>query len=293
MSENQTSLEHLEQLADLENQILRLEQKRDGVSDQDIQLAIQGRIDSLQSEVVKIKKVHAFNDRPVEEVTADKPEESSEQEVKEAERLIRESVVEKRRGNNQQATALLQKAAKLSPRSPSVLEALGDDLAERGRSEEAIKNYANAKKIDPHNVGLERKHALLVLKVKGANLLSPSDSLLPTSEDAVASMRSARLLSAFFPGLGHIVLGRTSSGIGFLASWVVTVGLIVLFRSDLQELFKLVAGQAGKPTLIVMIPLFAAFVIYFAALGSLSGKSNKEAVAVTPRPKPPVDLPFE
>jgi len=219
--------------------------------------------------------------------------------VEEAEKLIRQSMLEKRRGNAIGATDLLKKAAEAAPGSAVVLEALGDDLMERKLTKQAREIYRRASRLDPKNVGLERKYAELVLASAPAmsveDMIRYGDSIFLTGGDNVAGLTAAKCLSAILPGCGQLVLGRTQKGAILFGLWVVCVGMFALWNKDFEMLSKYIRGAGAAPNMRVFIPIIAGASVWIAAMGDLfSGQSKSVArTSKVERPKPPVDLPFE
>jgi tetratricopeptide (TPR) repeat protein len=220
------------------------------------------------------------------------------EQAQEAERIIRLWRVEKMRGHRPEADALLQQAMAVAPTSAIVLEIVGDDAMERRNLQKARLAYERAAKLDPNNVGLERKFARLVmnqspgLTIEEQLRLGYADSALLAPTDSIADLRVARILNVFLPGLGQIVLGQTRKGLIFLVLWLACVMAIVILRADLQELLRTLAGRPGRPTMIVLVPIFGVFITTIASLAGLSGAGGSSRKHVD-RPRPPVNLPFE
>ncbi len=219
----------------------------------------------------------------------------------EADRLIQLARVEKMRGNAARSTEILEQASAVAPGAPSVLEMLGDDLAERKRFREARDAYGTAVKLDPKNVGLETKYAEMVLR-GGTNRTADemlrmgySDSPFLTPDDHVANANVATILNLFVPGIGQIVMGRTVSGIVILAVWLVCVGFLVAFRQDLGQLFKSMAGGSSQISGSVIAPLLLGGAVHLGAILNAAsiakaGGASRQRVE---KPTPPVNLPFE
>ncbi len=222
-------------------------------------------------------------------------------ESEEAEKLIRQSMLEKRRGNANGATELLKKAAEVAPGSSVVLEALGDDLFERKLIKPAREAYAKAMKLDPKNVGVERKYALMVLgststmSVENQLRFGVSDSIFLTGEDQVAGLLAAKFLSALIPGGGQLVIGRTTKGAILLGAWVLLVGLLALWNKDFELLAKYTRGAGPAPNWRVLVPIIGMASVWITSMADLFSGQSKSVTRSTKveRPKPPVDLPFE
>ena len=189
------------EVGDPKAEIARLRAKLATIQDRDIRAAIQERVDALAAQVVEPEPTPE-----VEKETVAPPPPPTPRQAEEAERLVRHAMLEKQRGNKAAVTKLLEEAVAVAPGAPATLEALGDDFAERRRTKEALECYKRAIALDPNNVGLDRKHAMLVFNVGTAGTIEQqlranlSDSFLLTSGDQVANLGVARILSFFVPG---------------------------------------------------------------------------------------------
>jgi tetratricopeptide (TPR) repeat protein len=210
-----------------------------------------------------------------------------------AEKLVQQARVEKMRGNKQEVRRLLEQAVQTAPGSPTVLEILGDDYAERKQVGKALAYYRRASALDPKNVNLERKVAMSALGIDAAsNLEQQLQTGLDDSAIPMASNRAALLLSLFLPGLGHIVLGRNTKGWMTVAIWCLMLAWAILMGGDIAKLGSLVAGGKSQPNMLVVVPLFVMVVVYFATLADFRG-AKETARKPVERPRPPVNLPFE
>lgn len=218
----------------------------------------------------------------------------------EADGLIKRSMLEKRRGNTRGAGDLLRQAADVAPGSPSVLEALGDDIMERGQAKPAAEIYAKALRIQPTNTGIERKYALAVAKSKGAvtieEALQMSLGDAPLSAADAANVRIAAIFSFFIPGGGQIVLGDYVKGAAFFFSWLFMLLWISLAKGQWQDLINSIVGRKSGFNPMILIPIIGSLGIAIAA--AFTCKRPGEAPKAlpkgkAPRPAPPVDLPFE
>jgi tetratricopeptide (TPR) repeat protein len=214
-----------------------------------------------------------------------------------AERLIQLARVEKMRGNKQQVRELLEKAAQAAPTSPSVLELLGDDFAERKQIGKALAYYRRASKHDPTNVSLERKIAMAALGIDESGSLDRQmqaelGGRLDDSATPMASKNAALLISIFLPGLGHIVLGQLTKGWITLGIWCISLAWAITMGGDIAKLGSMVVGGRSQPNMIVLIPIFVMAITYFVTLADFRGAKAAARKPVV-RPRPPVDLPFE
>lgn len=272
----------------LKAELARLRVKRTETKDKDIRAALDVRIGQLEAEIRPVEK-------PAEEEEIEIPiEPPTPQQLAQAEQLVREARVEKMRGNTRGAGDLLKKASEVAPGAPAVLEVLGDDLLERKQYEQAKKAYRQAWKLDPKNVGLERKYAIIVAQmdvigsIDDQMRMNLSDS--PFSEaDARASLGAATLYTALLPGLGHIVLGKK---VGFVILGVWVLGGLWLF-SRYEDLARLMKGDLSAGSVAVLLPLAVMVTIYIGTLASLKSQKKQAVRKPIERPMPPVDLPFE
>lgn len=277
-------------------EIARLRAKMATIKDRDIRAAIQERVDALAEQVAPESPlpsggVEGEGPTGVPEVP---PEPPTPEQAEQAERLVRQAMLEKQRGNKAAVTKLLEEAVAVAPGAPATLEALGDDFAARSRAKEALACYKRAMALDPKNVGLEKKHAMLVFNAGMAGSIEDqlranlSDSIFLSGGDQVASFGTAKILTYLFPGLGHLVLGRTAAGFGFLAAWVgcLVWGGIVLVGENRNGRLHI--------TMALAPPVFIGLVVMMVAVVSLGGDRASARTKATPKhPRPPVDLPFD
>jgi len=115
----------------------------------------------------------------------------------------------------------------------------------------------------------------------------------------VAGLTAAKFLSAFFPGVGQMVIGRTVKGGILFACYVLCFGLLVLMRKDFELLMHVLVpsnhSSPGSPKWLVLVPILGAIAVWLTSMGDLfSGQSQTVARHTkVDRPKPPVDLPFD
>ncbi len=222
------------------------------------------------------------------------PEPPTPEQAVAAEKLVQQARVEKMRGNKNETRRLLEEAARVAPGSPSVLELLGDDHAERKQLGKAVAYYRRAAKLDPKNVNVERKLALAALGVSDMSS-GPSVSLGGSIDDSaipMASRNAAMLLSLFLPGLGHIVLGQKTKGWAILAFWCLLLAWTILMGGDVAKLGSMIVGGRSQPNMLVAVPLLLMVITYFVTLADFRGPKETARRPVE-RPHPPVNLPFE
>jgi len=301
--------------ADLRKELTRLREKRLKATDKSIISVLDMRINQIETEVPELANAGYAEDQEKlareAKAAAKKLEEEeiqrilslpkpSKAEMDEAEKFIRQARLEKQRGNKQAVTEALTKATKIAPGSPLVMEAMADDLLERKQFKQAKLLLKQATTLDPKNVGLERKYAELVLRGSGnysiENQLRYGDDLLLSGEDQVAGVWAARLLSAFVPGVGQMVLGRTVKGICLFLGYVVCFAVIVVWQDSFKEfLTGLYKPHAHSGNIMMVVPLLISIAIWIYAMVDLGGQKAKTVARQhkVDRPAPPVDLPFE
>lgn len=212
-----------------------------------------------------------------------------------ADNLVRQAKVAKMRGQTQLAGDLLVKASEAAPGAVSVLEALGDDMMERGQAKASLEAYGKALLMSPGNPGIERKYADAIVRSQGninvEEMLRMSESPFATSD--AASVRTAMILSAILPGLGQVVIGQQAKGAAMIAGWLSMLALA--FYLGLGKLIRTIMGQGSDFNPVVFGPLLVAVVIHISAVAAFGmGKSERPLKKAPPdRPRPPVDLPFE
>ena len=278
----------------LEQEIARVREKQQALEDPELREALQMKIAHLEAKLLAMPKEEAVEPELL-------PEKPTPEQLHAADGLIRQARVEKMRGNVQRSTELLKEAVEAAPTAPAVLEALGDDLMERKQRKEALNAYKRAVKLDPTNVGLERKYAELVLgssismSFDEAMRADWSESPLLSSNDHVASGPAATLLSIFLPGLGHIVLGRTATGVAILCAWIASFLWLTLMKKDLAEFGAKLYGRASgaQPNYLVLIPLILLVGIFIGTINSLRVPKKLGGRGKVDRPTPPVNLPFD
>ncbi len=263
------------------------------------------RLRQLEEEMLRLRK--QLQPEVVPEEPADAPAEDvveellplpTPEQLAAADDLIRQAMVAKRRGLKEQSSRLMAEAEAAAPGAPTVLEAIGDDLAERGQTKAALKAYARAIKCGPGNVGLERKHAQLVFKVANAGSIEQQLQAglggSSAGPDSIASAKAAFWLSLFVPGLGQMVTSRLGLGAAMLGSWLVGWIVALLIPDGLGKLRDLYFGRGADFNAFVFFPLALAAAAHLWSIFEASSKVPKGPKPPPPsRPTPPVDMPFE
>lgn len=263
--------------------------KKNQPSKDRVQLAdLQALVAEKSAQIRKVENKSEIN-------LPENPEPPTPQAMAEAERLIQQARVEKMRGNNQEVRNLLERAVQTAPGSPTVLEMVGDDFAERKQTGRALAYYRRAAKLDPKNVNLERKVAMSALGLNAASPDAQVKSTVGNLDDSaipMASRKAALFITLFLPGLGHLVLGQRVRGTVILVVWCISLAWAILMGRDIANLAASFGGGKEPANMIVIVPMFLMVVTFIGALASL--KEPEETLQMpTDRPRPPVDLPFE
>lgn len=215
------------------------------------------------------------------------------EQVDKAEGLLRQARLMRARGDKAAADRLLEEAKSAAPNCAVVLEAIGDDLMERRQYQKAMEAYKDGVAADPKSVILERKYAESVLLLSGAG--DPLVALSDTPDvGQFANAKAAMILNVLLPGLGQFILGQTAKGIGFFVAWAIPVIICVANPSAMATVSNLFGrSNAGQFQPWILIPLFAAFAAWFAAMADATVASKRVTPRQIVRPLPPVDKDFE
>lgn len=214
------------------------------------------------------------------------------QEQEEAERLIREGVIARRRGDLATATARFEAAVKVAPGSPDVVVVLAEDWIERRQWRKAKELLEAGLQVSPDHRRLGELHAEAVY----ALLSGDFDFTRPIADvESVANTKAATLLSALIPGLGQLVNGRTQIGAIMLAGWLICGILLFLIPNGASGLLALVTGSRGGTQFngLALLPLFGSigFLLWSVIDAQRTGAPVTKSKIV--RPTPPVDKDFE
>lgn len=212
-----------------------------------------------------------------------------------AENYLRQARLAKTRGQGQQAMTFLQQAESVAPNAPTVLEFIGDELAEKGHFRNARETYAKALKLESKNVRIENKYGLMVLKSSSFGTMA--DPLGGT--EIVAGAKSAFMMSVFIPGLGQIVLGDYIKGAVYAGVWIACLIWIIVMRDSVSGLISSIFGHriGEKPhySNAIFFPLIVGVLVYVTSLFDAGAKvkHHEGRITLPTRPEPPANLPFE
>lgn len=279
-------------IRELQAVITDAQRRADKATDEDIREALNLQISNIGLRVSRLRR-GLTEEIPVKEPVHEDVEplpQPSETARAEADMLVQRAMLEKRRGNKQAAIDLLKKAVETAPGSATVLEALGDDLAESSRWGEAEKAYRDARRQDPGNASIERKlahiamHSIAHLSIEDQLRLGTDSNA--RNSDSMANPKFAVVLSVMIPGLGQMVMGNTRKGITILALFLVSVITAVA----LAKAFP--APKGHLPTAAVFF-IVTAIVCWLAGVFDVSASAKRTERHSTNRPVPPANLPFE
>ena len=168
-------------------------------------------VDSMQAYAAELMAQKATAQvQAIREVSLDLPpfRESSIQEVMQAEPLLRDAAMLRRKEKFRDAEIKVREALQFVPKDAAALELLGDILQGVARTDEALATYKRALEADPKRSAAERKYGELLVLQQNWNLADP--------EAMDRNPWFARLLSLILPGLGQFHNLEIGKGILFL-----------------------------------------------------------------------------
>lgn len=178
-------------------------------------------LQSFAAELIQ-SKAEAQN-KAVEEASAALafPEfrESTVQEKIQAEPLLREANMLRRRERYAEALVKCREALALTPKDAAALELMGDLLQGVAQIDHALAAYKRATEADPKRALAERKYGDLLMRQQ--NWGTTTDPEEPPKNAWIAV-----LLSALFPGAGQFYIGDIGKGVFFLAAVAVFTYLL-------------------------------------------------------------------
>ncbi len=228
-------------------------------------------------------------ERPESDVALPSPPSAAEE--AQAENLIRQAMVARRRGDRYTEHKLLADALAAAPGSLFVLETVGDDLFARQKYSDAKKQFETALALFPGNVAIERKVADCVYFMSAAAV----PELFREKLDTGVSPKSALVLSILLPGLGQLLSGSTQKGAWMLGGWVVGLIYALLIPDGMRGVFGLFGARTGASfNVAIMIPLAMMSLFHLWSIFDAATHAKADAKPLRPtRPIPPVDQDFE
>lgn len=217
--------------------------------------------------------------------------------VEQAEESLRNANLANIRKDKAGAKAHYKAALELAPNTPSVLEAVADDLRERKFFKPAQMLYKRAVEIEPTNARIESKLGECALEV--LQMSDPMAMLAGSNADPsmVVNANASVILSVLLPGLGQMVTGRVGLGIGFMIVWVSSWVWAIATPNGISGLLGgmgLTLAQTGAPfNSVVLLPLAIAAFTHLVAIFEAAGRAKRYAPKRVEKPVPPSDLPYE
>lgn len=216
----------------------------------------------------------------------------SQADLDKAENLIRQAALARRRNETGNARRLMDEAEATAPGSAVVLEALGDLLMEQSKWSGAKDKYEKALKIEPENVGIERKYGECVF-----HLYTAGDFLSRPQDSSFVGGKAAIILSLFVPGLGQFAAEQYQRGAIMMGGWAIGWGLAWLIPDGMKGLFSALglSGRGAQAAFnpLVLLPLGVAVIFHLWSIMDAASKAGNYRAAKIDRPTPPVDKDFE
>ncbi|MHB8635089.1 MAG: hypothetical protein ACYC96_01295 [Fimbriimonadaceae bacterium] len=276
--------------AQIELELKRLRAKHDAVGDADLQSALALSIEGLKA---RLKQLEVYIASEPEVL----PEPPTPEQKEAADKLVQQARVEKMRGNARGVADLLAEASQVAPGSAEVLELLADEFAEQRKFEEAIATYDKARKLDPKNVNVDRKHANLVFHAKA---VGASAAMSIAEHEALATDgNKASLFSVVLPGAGQFVLGKYGNGSFYFGLWASMIIWLLLKKADVLGLLSAIGihakGANAQFNVVIAVPIAVAAITHVASVLNCrsAGRHGMRPKVKIDRPAPPVNLPFE
>jgi tetratricopeptide (TPR) repeat protein len=180
-------------------------------------------LSSLESFAAQLNSASAAKSTAaVREVHLDLPpfRESSVAESVQAEALLRDASMMRRREKFKEAELKVREAIVLTPKDGAALELLGDILQGVGRVDEALAAYKRATEADSKRANAERKYGDLLMRQQNWNFADP---------EAVAPNRWLNSILSLLPGVGQAFNGDWAKAATFFILDVVCI--LLLFYS--------------------------------------------------------------
>ena len=167
-------------------------------------------------------------EKEIEIVNLDLPEfrESSIQEIRQTETLLRDASALRRREKYSEAIAKCREALALTPSDATALELLGDLFQGVARTSEALSAYRRATEADPKRFSAERKYGDLLMRQQEW----PDDDPEEVPKNPVVSA----VFSLLFPGAGQIHNLQYVKGAVMLGGALLCVGAWFVFGTGKQ-----------------------------------------------------------
>jgi len=146
--------------------------------------------------------------------------EPTDKEAEEADRLLRQAALSRRRGRFAEAARACARAIELVPKDATALELYGDILQSLGRVDDALAAYRRAVEANPSRASAEKKYAALLL-------LQDRSVTAIVEEEEARNPYVAVLLSALCPGAGQFYNGDIAKALALALSALVLIVLLL------------------------------------------------------------------
>lgn len=152
-----------------------------------------------------------------------------------AERLMTEANLWRTRGNPEKAEACAGQAVEVAPEHAGARELHGDMLQLLGELEQALEEYRESLRLEPHRPSAETRFARVTLALAAEAARTASDSSDPeailkreSSRGKKKSPAAALVWSLTLPGAGQFYNEEREKGAIILGVWIVSVLVLLL-----------------------------------------------------------------
>ncbi len=157
----------------------------------------------------------------------------------EVDAVLRQYSLERVRGDKYKAEKMLRDALTLHPTAGALHESLGDLLAERGQSKEAISCYRRAQSCGG-GPAIESKIGRIALK-QDTHLGGLTGNIVEHGAGPVAI-----IASALIPGLGLALVGDFQNAAITFGGWIIPIALMSVIP-QMNNAFQAMRGKAIAP----------------------------------------------
>lgn len=218
--------------------------------------------------------------KQIEQLDLGLPEfrESTPQESQQADRLLRDANIARKRENYREAEAKCKEALKLIPKEASALEFLGDLYQDLAKVDEAMAAYKRATLADPRRATAERKYADLLMRQEHWEIVGADIEAAPQKR------WMAPTLSLLLPGAGQAVNGQWVKGLIVLALAVLCIfGYTSQNTSDTSSTGTSSAASTRQSKTSKRVPMNTGAMFSLVAFGIVYIYSVADAKAVADR----------
>ncbi len=175
----------------------------------------------------------------------------------EADRILTNVSIARRRGNYKEAERLCREALELVPKDAAALELYGDILQGVGRVDDALYAYQRATEADPARKSAEKKYAELML-LQNREIAMLRQEFIPRNPNV------AVLFSAVCPGAGQFYNGDALKGLFTAVAFLVCLALLLWSPLGIPH-----HSKQGMPVSLMVLLGLAGLVYIFGVMDSL------------------------